>query len=176
MKKLLMIGAIALMGTFAQAQEGHFKLGAHVGLPVGDSSEGLDFNAGVDLAYTWQVGSNFDLGLTTGYSHYFGEDVTTPAIIVGGTVVFPAQSYKVGGGIVPIAATGQYNFDGGFNIGADLGYAFFTGENSEGGGFYYQPKIGYTFGEKSSAYVGYKGVSDDGSTLSSINLGYAYKF
>lgn len=162
MKKLLMLGAIALMGTFAQAQEGHFKLGAHLGLPTGDYSDFYSFNAGVDAAYVWTLNDKFDLGLTTGYSHYFGKDI-------GG---FAVEDF----GIVPIAATGQYNFDGGFNIGADLGYAFYVADGADGGGFYYQPKIGYTFGEKSSAFLGYKGVSDDGATLSSINLGYAYKF
>lgn len=176
MKKLLLVGALALMGTFAQAQEGHFKLGAHVGLPVGDLSEAFSFNVGVDAAYVFAIADNVDLGLTTGYSHYIAKEQT----FGGGNILgFPIPEIKVKGedvGIVPVAATAQYNFDGGFHIGADLGYAFFVGSDADGGGFYYQPKIGYTFGEKSSAYVGYKGISNDGSTLSSINLGYAYKF
>lgn len=165
-----MVGAIALMGTFAQAQEGHFKLGAHVGLPVGDAGDAFSFNAGVDAAYVWTLNDKFDVGLTTGYSNYFGKTYTFNT----GFGVIEIEGADLG--IVPVAATGQYNFDGGFNIGADLGYAFYVSDGADGGGFYYQPKIGYTFGEKSSAYLGYKGVSDNGSTLSSINLGYAYKF
>lgn len=158
------------MGTFAQAQEGHFKLGVHAGLPIGDAGDSFSFNAGVDAAYLWSLTDEVELGITTGYSNYFGKTYTFnsglgPISIDGGDL-----------GIIPVAATGQYNFDGGFNIGADLGYAFYVSDGSEGGGFYYQPKVGYTFSENSSAFVGYKGVSDDGSTLSSINLGYAYKF
>lgn len=90
MKKLFLVGAIALFGAVNAQTTGGFKLGAHVGLPVGDAAEGLDFNAGVDVAYTWRVAPNFDLGITSGYSHYFGEDVEIPAIVIGGQVVIPA--------------------------------------------------------------------------------------
>lgn len=176
MKKLLLVGAVALMGTFAQAQEGHFKVGVHAGLPMGDAGDAFSFNAGVDAAYVFAIADNLDLGLTTGYSNYFGKEQT----IGGGTILgVPIPTFTVDTpdlGIIPVAATAQYNFDGGFNIGADLGYAFFVSDGAEGGGLYYQPKVGYTFSENSSAYVGYKGVSDDGYELSSINLGYAYKF
>lgn len=180
MKKLLLVAAVALIGTFANAQEGHFKVGVHAGLPIGDAGDGYSFNAGVDAAYVFAIADNIDLGVTTGYSHYFGK--STSETIGGGSIggiTIPQTTFTFDNpdfGIVPLAATAQYNIDGGFNIGADLGYAFFVGENAEGGGFYYQPKVGYTFGEMSSIYVGYKGVSDNGSTLSSINLGYAYKF
>ena len=176
MKKLFLVGAIALFGAVNAQTTGGFKLGAHVGLPVGDAAEGLDFNAGVDVAYTWRVAPNFDLGITSGYSHYFVEDVEIPAIVIGGQVVIPAQSYSTGGGIIPLAATAQYSFNEKFFLGADLGYAFYTGEDAEGGDFYYQPKVGYSLNAKNDLYLGYKGISSDGATLSSINLGYAYKF
>ena len=43
------------------------------------------------------------------------------------------------------------------------------------GGFYYQPKVGYQ-AEKYEVFAGYKGVSVDGGTFSSLNLGFNYKF
>mgnify|MGYP006990018151 CR=1 FL=1 len=43
------------------------------------------------------------------------------------------------------------------------------------GGFLYQPKFGYQ-ADKFEAFLGYKGISVDGGTFSSLNLGFAYKF
>lgn len=167
MKKLILLAAVAVFGL-SNAQ---FKLGAHVGLPVGDAKDaGLDFNAGIDVAYLWPVADGFKLGVTTGYSHYFGKKETYS---------FMGYTYEVdpSGGIVPLAATAQYAFPSSkFFLGADLGYAFFTGEGSDGGAFYYQPKVGYSFTDTSDLYLSYKGASKDGATLSSINLGYAYTF
>lgn len=165
MKKLFLVGALALFGAVNAQKSGHFELGAHIGLPVGDAADYTGFNIGADAAYLWNIAQNFELGLTTGYSHYTGKDYT----VAGYTVK------SDGGGIVPLAATGRYNFTGGFTIGADLGYAFYTGEGADGGGFYYQPKIGYNVGQ-GNVYLGYKGVSEDGYNLNSINLGYVYKF
>ncbi len=159
MKKLLLAGALAFFGVVS-AQEGHFKLGAHVGLPTGDAADLLSFNAGVDVGYVWSLNDKFDLGLTTGYSHYF--------------VKSDYSDYVDGSGMIPIAATAQYNFGNGPFLGLDLGYALFTAEGSEGG-FLYQPKLGYTFQSKHDLYLSYKAISNNG-TLSSVNLGYAYKF
>ena len=170
MKKLLLVGALALFGAMNAQTTGGFKLGAHIGMPVGDASDGLSFIAGVDLGYTWRIAENFDLGVTTGYSEYFGKKQTYN--IPGyGTIELDA----VNSGMIPVAATGQYNFNGGMFLGLDLGYAIFTAEGADGG-FLYQPKVGYTFNSKNDLYLGYRGISVDGGTISSINLGYAYKF
>lgn len=173
MKKLLLIASFAMMGTTAlmHAQEKGFKIGAHVGLPFDDT---YSFNAGLDVAYMWPISDNFEIGATTGYSYYFGKEITVAGINYMG-VNIPSQTYKFNIGSIPLAATAQYNFDGGFNLGADLGYAFLTGD-ADGGGFYYQPKAGYTFAEKHTVYAGYKGISKEGKELSSINIGYAIKF
>lgn len=176
MKKLLLIGVLAMVGTNVNAQEKHFKIGGHVGLPIGDVGDNYSFNAGIDLSYTWEISDHFELGAITGYSYYFGGNVRIDPVVINGQVMSPAQSYQLNVGAIPLAATAQYNFgdNGGFNLGADVGYAFLTGD-ADGGGFYYQPKIGYTFSEKHSIYGGYKGISKDG-TISSVNIGYSYKF
>lgn len=162
MKKLFLVGALALFGAMNAQSTGNFKLGAHFGLPTGDISEVYSVNAGVDVAYVWKVAPKFDLGITSGYSYYF--------------VKSKYSDYTDGEGIIPLAATGQYSIDGKLFLGADLGYAFFTGKNSDGGAFYYQPKVGYSLDAKNDLYLSYKGMSKDGSTASSVNLGYAYKF
>lgn len=166
MKKLILLAAVAVFGL-SNAQ---FKLGAHVGLPIGDASEGVSFIAGVDAAYTWRIAENFDLGVATGYSEYFGKKQTINMAPFG-TIEVDA----VNTGMIPIAATGQYNFDGGFFVGADLGYAIFTAEGADGG-FLYQPKVGYSFSEANSVYAGYRGISVSGGSTSAIVLGYAYTF
>lgn len=167
MKKLFLVGALALFGAMNAQTTGNFKLGAHVGLPTGDAGDAFSFNAGVDVAYTWKIAENFDLGVATGYSQYFWKSDVKDALESIGIDVPNA-------GFIPIAATGQYAFGKGFFLGADLGYAISTAKDSDGG-FYYQPKVGYTFQEKNDLYISYKGISNDGS-ISSINLGYAYRF
>ena len=161
MKKLLMIGAIALMGTFAQAQTG-FKLGAHVGLPTGDAGDWYSLNVGVDASYMFPVAETFNLGVTSGYTAFLGKDIA---------------GYKVTTlNLVPLAGTAEYKFTPEFSILADLGYGFLFADGESDGGFYYQPKVAYTLQEKHELSLGYQGVSMDGFTYSSINLGYAYKF
>lgn len=162
MKKLFLVGALALFGAM-NAQTGGFKLGAHLGLVSGDLKPAYGLNLGVDAAYTWNVAENFDLGLATGYSNYVPKSDFSDA---GGKSM----------GLIPFAATGQYKFDGGFYLGADLGYGLLMYDGETDGGFYYQPKLGYTFSPNNSLYLSYKGVSQNGATASSVNLGYTYSF
>lgn len=160
MKKLFLVGAVALFGALS-AQTG-FKLGAHVGLPVGDYSDVSSFTIGVDGSYLWPVAADFNLGIATGFSTYF-----------------PTSDFKDLGAknlnLVPVAASGQYRFTPEFSLGVDLGYGFLFSDGESDGGFYFQPKAAYHFGP-SEVNLSYAGVSQDGATLSSINLGYAYSF
>ncbi|WP_407480869.1 hypothetical protein [Elizabethkingia meningoseptica] len=161
MKKLLLLGAFASLGFAASAQTtGQLKIGANIGIPVGDASNVSSFTMGLDAAYQWRVAPNFDLGLATGYQHFFLK-----------------SKYKDWGasdfGYIPLAASAQYSIDPQFFIGADLGYGFATGKGSSGGGFYYQPKVGYQQ-PNWELYLAYKGISDNGS-ISSVNLGFNFK-
>lgn len=169
MKKLILAGAFALLGAVtvnAQSKDGHFELGPHVGLPT---YKGATLNLGVDAAYLWNVAPSFELGAITGYSHFFGKDYTVDIPGVG------TQTIKAkGSGIVPLAATARYNFDGSkFNIGTDLGYAFYIAEGASGGDFYYQPKVGYDLGQ-GNLYLGFKGMGDANNGV--VTLGYSHKF
>lgn len=168
MKKVLLVGAIALFGA-ANAQTGNFKLGAHVGLPVGDAADTHSVLLGADVAYMWPVAQSFNLGLASGYSIWIGKSVTNT--FLGQTITFDVPNVSM----VPIAVAGQYKFTPQFSLGVDLGYAFlFTSDDSDGG-FYYQPKVAYHFGP-SEVNLGYRGVSKDGSSVNAVTLGYAYTF
>lgn len=171
MKKILLASAVALFGLANAQEKGNFKIGAHIGVPTGDFSKAYSFNLGFDAAYVYPIAENFKLGVTTGYSHYFGKKME-----------FELFGFNFGeeknpdGGIIPLAATAQYTFgESKVFLGADLGYAFFTGKEASGGGFYIQPKVGYTFADKHDLYISYKNISNNGS-IGSVNLGYGFNF
>ncbi|WP_124640501.1 MULTISPECIES: hypothetical protein [Amniculibacterium] len=162
MKKLLLLGAFALFGSM-NAQSG-FKLGAHVGLPVGDAGDVYSFTLGADASYMWPVADSFSAGITSGYSAWLGKTVNYGPV----SVKYDTMS------MVPIAATGQYKIAENFSLAADLGYGFVFGSGgSSDGGFYYQPKAAYHIGN-GEVSLGYQGLSKNGSTISAINLGYSY--
>lgn len=161
MKKLILVGAIALCGVVNAQSGAGFKLGAHVGLPTGDANTLFSVQLGVDAAYMWPVAAEFNLGIASGYSAWIGKTI-------GG---FKVDTI----GMVPIAVAGEYKFTPQFSLGVDLGYGFLFGGGTSDGGFYYQPKVAYHFGP-SEVNLGYVGVTKNGATFSAINLGYAYSF
>lgn len=168
--KRIILSAVAVMAFgFANAQDGHFKVGAHVGLPLGDIKDAFSVNLGVDAAYLWNVADKFSAGVTTGYTTYLGK---TETIDLGGGTRFDIKTPDAG--FIPVAGTAQYSLTDNLFVGADLGYAIYVGSGDADGGFLYQPKFGYQ-NEKIELYAGYKGISNDG-TFSSINLGFNYKF
>ena len=157
MKKIILTAAAVFAFSFANAQDGGFKLGAHLGLPMGDIKDISSLNIGADVAYVWKVTDSFDAGITTGYTTYLGKDGADAT------------------GFIPVAATGQYAIADNLFLGADLGYAVYAGsEDGAKGGVLYQPKFGYK-AEKLEVYLGYKGISQDGGTFSSVNIGVNYK-
>lgn len=162
-KIILSVLAVFAFGA-AQAQDGGFKAGVHLGLPMGDAGDIYSFNFGLDVAYMWAISDDFQAGVTTGYSYFSGKEID-----LGGL------SFKVNGAFIPVAASGQYSFSDNFFGGADLGYAVYAGDGDGDGGFYYQPKVGYQT-EKFEIYASYKGISADGSTISTVGLGFNYKF
>jgi len=157
MKKIILSSVLVFLFGFTNAQNGNFKLGAHLGLPMGDIKDVSSFNFGVDAAYVWKVAESFSAGAATGYTNYSGKSGFDSV------------------GFIPIAATGQFSLSESMFLGADLGYAIYVGSGNGDGGFYYQPKLGYQ-AEKFEVYAGYKGISITGGTFSSINLGFNYKF
>ncbi len=156
MKKIILSVALVFVFGFANAQSGKFKLGAHLGLPMGDIKDISSLNLGVDAAYVWNVAENFSAGIASGYTNYSGKSGFDSV------------------GFIPIAATGQFSLSKSMFLGADLGYGIYVGSGSGDGGFYYQPKLGYQT-EKFEVYLGYKGISVDGGTFSSLNVGFNYK-
>lgn len=141
MKKLLLLGAFALFGGVAQAQSG-FKLGGHIGAPVGDASKVAAFTLGVDAAYMWTVMKGLDVGVTSGYSHFFGKDRWEDF------------------GFIPLAASGKYKFNGiPLFVGLDLGGAISTKDGIDSG-LYVYPKVGFQL-PKAELYLGYQNIGSE---------------
>lgn len=152
MKKSILFFVVALMALpTLQAQE-NFKFGGNIGIPVGDADI-YDLNYGADAAYLFGVSDGFQVGPMIGYTGYSVEDFNIS--------------------FLPIAATGRYSLqDSAFFLGADLGYALGLEEGLDGG-FYYRPKVGYNFGLL-GVIASYSGISVEGATFSSINLGVEF--
>lgn len=159
MKKSISLFVIVIMSIYgANAQE--FNLGLNVGLPTGDIKDAYTLNIGVEVNYLWNVSEEFDAGISAGYSHFLGDTI-------GGFDIEDA-------GFLPIAAAGRFNVSEDFIIGADLGYAVGISPDGNDGGFYYAPKLQYGVSETLDIVLAYKGISVDGGTFSSINLGIEF--
>ena len=166
MKKII-LSALAIFAVgFASAQDadGGFQVGIHAGIPMGDAGDVYSANFGADVAYMFPIADSFLLGVTTGYSYYAGKAFDTGF-----------GEVKVNGAFIPVAAAAHYSLNESWFLGADLGYALYSGDGDGDGGFYYQPKVGYQT-EKMEFFVGYKGISADGASISSVGVGAAYKF
>lgn len=150
---------IAGMTSYAQ---GNLRLGINVGLPVGDVDELYSFDLGADLSYMFGTESGFSVGPMVGYSHFFGKTMDTGF----GEVDLDDVSF------LPIAASGRIGLSESFFLGADIGYALGITEDVDGG-FYYRPKLGFDlFGL--GLIASYSGVSMDGGSFSSVNLGVEF--
>jgi len=164
MKKLLMIAAVAVFGmTSLNAQE--FNVGVNVGLPTGDADIGYTLGLGLEANYLWEVSDQFQAGVSAGYSHFLGEDINLGFL---GTTGFEDA------GFVPVAAAGRYAASDDFTLGLDLGYAVGISPDGNDGGFYYAPKVQYGISDNMDIVASYRGVSTDGITFSSINLGVEF--
>lgn len=129
----------ALIGGAAQAQEG-FKLGAHVGAPLGNAADVASVTLGIDAAYMWNITKGLDIGATTGYSHFFGKDDFNDF------------------GFIPVAAAGKYKFDKlPLFVALDLGAAIST-DNDRNSGLYVAPKVGYQM-KNTELYLGFQNIS-----------------
>ncbi len=151
MKKLL-IAFVFLFGM-TQANAQGIVGGAHVGLPVGDTSDNSSFELGADVAYLAPLSVSSSVGALLGFSHYFTDE--------GDGLSF-----------LPIAATGRINLHESFFLGADLGYALGLTDNVDGG-FYYRPKVGFSF-MGVGLVASYSGISVNDVTVSSVNLGIEF--
>lgn len=154
MKNVLFSLLLFAAGFTSSYSQGDLRLGVNAGIPVGDAADVSSFNAGADVAYLMGFEDTFQVGPMLGYSHFFAEDGLDDMQFL------------------PIAATARFGLLA-LELGADVGYALGLNEGIDGG-FYYRPKVGFSlFGV--GLIASYTGISVDGGTFSSVNVGAEFR-
>ncbi|WP_179008005.1 outer membrane beta-barrel protein [Winogradskyella forsetii] len=167
MKKLLLFAAVAVFAfTSVGAQD--FNVGISGALPLGDSGDFTSFGVNLDANYLWEVSEEFNVGVASGYHHYFGEDISNS--FGGATITAEAEDFS----FIPIAGAARFSISEKFTVGADLGYALGISPDGNDGGFYYAPKVQYGVTEMIDIVLAYKGVSLDGGSFDAISLGVEF--
>ncbi|MBN9297080.1 MAG: hypothetical protein J0I41_08710 [Filimonas sp.] len=168
MKKILVLSMLAIVvaagrihaqSTTITSNNSWLKVGANVGVPVGNASNYSNFTLGLDVKGQVLETSHIGLGIATGYNHYFAKD-----------------GFKDFGTIPLGAFIRVYPASKGFFAGVDGGYSFVTGYDNAKGGAYIKPQIGYhnydwnIFGYYSNVFR-----SDaNGGGIGSIGVGATY--
>lgn len=187
-KQIAIVMGLMVVGmTSAQSSRMNhmLKVGADGGFAVGKVAK---ISAGANVSYQYLIRPGLGIGLASGYTHFFGKSNEFKNEIL---------TYKIENndfGIVPIAALLRvYPKKMGFYAGADLGYAFITGngkvlkneriethlvysiisslnENRPKGGVYLRPEIGW-HNRDWNVYVHYTAVltGDKGDIKNSYN-------
>lgn len=178
MKKILLSFAVAIMAFgAANAQKSSEKssgksltwgVGVRLAMPIGDASNTTGFGVGGEFQGEYMMSENMSLLGSVGYTSFMGKDYDYTAY--GQTVKIAGKS----SGVVPILVGFRYYPSTQFFVGAKVGYAVFTASGATGG-FNYEPQIGYN-GSKIQVSVGYNGISQTGSTFSTVGLSGIYKF
>lgn len=80
MKRFLAI--IVFVFAFSTTVQAHFvpSFAVSAGLPVGDIKDQTSFAVSADLYFTKSINSTLGLGVTTGYSIYFGKEYNNGVI------------------------------------------------------------------------------------------------
>jgi hypothetical protein len=168
MNKIVMFSAAAILFATVQVKaqstevtprNSWLKLGANVGVPVGNLSNYSSFTAGLELKGQFLETNYLGIGLTAGYNHYFGKN-----------------GYD-GFGTIPLGAFLRiYPQSKGFFFGTDLGYSVVTGYDNAKGGFYLKPQLGYhnydwnIFGYYNNIFRS----DDNGGNIGSVGIGATY--
>lgn len=163
MKTTILLAAFTVLSIASgYSQQGNFAVGLNGGIPMGDIEEFVTFNLGADVAYRIDIAEQFEIGALAGYSHFFGDSGEDE---FGSWEVDDIQ-------FLPVAASARIKMNS-FFAGADVGYAMGINEGNDGG-FYYRPHAGYNFG-RAGVVASYSGISNDGFTVATLNLGIEFR-
>lgn len=138
MKKNI-LGLLLFISTFGLSQKSHgLEIGAYVGLPIAKNvNDFYSFSGGLNVAYTHPVTKNLNLGISTGWTHFFENN----------------KNNFLGANFFPLAAKFKYNLNAvPLNLNLDFGTVLYGSSNF---GVYAFPKLGYQF-NKHELYLGYQ--------------------
>lgn len=163
MKTISLFFLTGLLGLSLVQAQGQFRAGISGGIPIGDAGDFATFAIAVDLGYLFEISDEFDAGVTTGYSHSFGDDITES----GFTIEVEDVQF------IPVAASGRFEVAPKFTLGADVGYAIGINDGNDGG-FYYSPRAQYSVSDAIDIVAAYRGVSVDGGSWDIISAGVEF--
>ncbi|MBS4042753.1 MAG: hypothetical protein KGZ59_02935 [Chitinophagaceae bacterium] len=140
-----------------------FSLGIETGLPTGDFSNTHSFAIGASAKVAAELSANAAFTISVGYMSFSGKTVT----VLGSS--FKNDAFNV----IPVKAGIRGIFDGGFYVEPQIGYTFFTGNNSSGA-FTYAPSIGFITDSKIDFSLRYEVMTRNNSNLSlfGVRLGF----
>lgn len=167
----MLLAAVAVFSLSNVNAQGELRAGLNAGTTIGDFSDAYGISFGLDVNYLWEVSDSFQAGIATGYQTVSGENYSETFTFGGFTQTIEVEVGSFD--YIPLAAAGRFMASEAFVLGADLGYAIAAGDGD--GGFYYAPMVAYNITEKFQAGVSYRGVSADGGSYSSVNLGVNYR-
>lgn len=154
---------LTVLGLTFTSNAQSIRVGMHAGIPVGDAADVSSFNFGLDASmYFLGVNDWLNIGVATGYTHFFGKEETVDGVDVD------YESF----GYIPVAASARGTFGKGIFYTADIGYGI--GTNDADGGLYYQGKLGWS-DTHIDVFAFYRGVSADEFDATSIGAGIAFK-
>lgn len=166
----LVVALTAIMNPSLNAQtleKGSHNLGVGLtgGIIIGDLEDSYSSNLGVEAVYLFGLTDRISIGASTGFTNYFGDDITVEGITVG---VDDAQF---------ILLTGCVRFSPfpKFFVGGDIGYAIGINEGNDGG-FYASPRANYLIADKFIVNTGYRLIDLESESLGAIQFGFGYKF
>ncbi|MEH6537484.1 MAG: outer membrane beta-barrel protein [Psychroserpens sp.] len=155
MKKLMLFAAIAVFGLTSVTAQGQFRAGISGGLPIGDAGDLATFSIAIDLGYLFEISDDLEAGPVTGYSHSVGDsDVIDEDF-----------------GWIPVGGGIRFHASEDFTLGADVGYAIGVSPSEIESGFYYAPRVQYGVSDKIDIVLSFRGISLDGITWNTVNLG-----
>ncbi|MEM9680174.1 MAG: outer membrane beta-barrel protein [Bacteroidota bacterium] len=148
-------------------EKGSHNYGAGLtgGIVVGDFEDAYSSDIGVEVVYLYGLTDRISIGASTGFTNYFGDDITIGGITVG---VDDAQ-------FIPLTGSFRFSPLPKFFVGGDIGYAIGINDGNEGG-FYASPRANYLITDKFIVNAGYRLIDLDGESLGAIQFGVGYKF
>ena len=165
MKKLFVLSLFTIF-FMSNVKAQTFKVGASLGLPVGEVADFSSFVLGVDAYYYFsKIDAPVEIGVTAGFRNFFGKEVTI------GSLTYDAPDAQ----FLPIAAAARLKLFGILTGGADLGYALGINDGNDGG-LYVRPVVGIDIADTIELNVSYESISNDGDTAGNLNLGILFEF
>ena len=120
--------------------QNHFRAGINGGIPIGDAGDLATFAIAVDLGYILDISDDFDAGVETGYTKYFGKDNFDDFNFIP---INGLASYDISENLIAEGGTG-------------LAISLETGGGTD---FYWKFGFAYGFEEKNDVSLSYRSVS-----------------